>query len=130
MKNKNAKPVKQKKTDTPQPPSLEDQEKKGGKTFPGYPSYPPGEDITKQGKEEDLDVEKITRSSRPNPSNKQKNTPPEEKDLDIPGTELDDENEAIGEEDEENNFYSLGGERHEDLEEDQAADRNEEEDRS
>ncbi|MFZ9388793.1 MAG: hypothetical protein ACO25B_13015 [Chitinophagaceae bacterium] len=27
-------------------------------------------------------------------------------DLDIPGSELDDENEAIGEEDEENNYYS------------------------
>jgi hypothetical protein len=33
-------------------------------------------------------------------------------DLDIPGTELDDESEAIGEEDEENNYYSLGGDRH------------------
>ncbi len=37
--------------------------------------------------------------------------------LDTPGAELDDANEAIGEEDEENNYYSLGGERHEDLEE-------------
>lgn len=41
-------------------------------------------------------------------------------DLDIPGAELDDENEAIGEEDEENNYYSLGGDRHENLEEDQS----------
>lgn len=39
-------------------------------------------------------------------------------DLDIPGAELDNQNEEIGEEDEENNYYSLGGERHEDLEED------------
>ena len=39
-------------------------------------------------------------------------------DLDIPGAELDDENEAIGEEDEENNYYSLGGDRHESQEED------------
>ncbi len=31
------------------------------------------------------------------------------KDLDVPGSELDDENEAIGAEDEENNPYSLGG---------------------
>jgi len=38
-------------------------------------------------------------------------------DLDIPGTELDDADEEIGEEDEENNYYSLGGDRHEDLEE-------------
>jgi hypothetical protein len=39
-------------------------------------------------------------------------------DLDIPGSELDDENESIGEEDEENNYYSLGGDRHENQEED------------
>ncbi|MCU7550539.1 hypothetical protein OCK74_15580 [Chitinophagaceae bacterium LB-8] len=32
-------------------------------------------------------------------------------DLDIPGTELDDENELIGEEDEENNYWSLGSDR-------------------
>jgi hypothetical protein len=39
-------------------------------------------------------------------------------DLDVPGSELDDENEIIGEEDEENNYYSLGGDRHESQEED------------
>jgi hypothetical protein len=38
--------------------------------------------------------------------------------LDTPGTEIDDPNESIGEEDEENNYYSLGGDRHENLEED------------
>jgi hypothetical protein len=43
-----------------------------------------------------------------------------DEELDIPGAELDDENEAIGEEDEENNYYSLGGDNHENLEEDQA----------
>lgn len=35
-------------------------------------------------------------------------------DLDVPGSELDDANEAIGSEDEENNPYSLGGDAHED----------------
>ena len=39
-------------------------------------------------------------------------------DLDVPGSELDDENENLGEEDEENNYYSLGGDRHDSLEED------------
>ena len=34
------------------------------------------------------------------------------KDLDVPGQEDDDMNEDIGEEDEENNEYSLGGDRH------------------
>lgn len=36
------------------------------------------------------------------------------KDLDVPGAELDDDNEAIGSEDEENNSYSIGGDGHED----------------
>jgi hypothetical protein len=39
-------------------------------------------------------------------------------DLDIPGAELDDELEMIGSEDEENNYYSLGGDDHNDLDED------------
>jgi hypothetical protein len=37
--------------------------------------------------------------------------------LDVPGEELDDPNEDIGEEDEENNYYSLGGDSKENLEE-------------
>ncbi|HKH60229.1 MAG TPA: hypothetical protein VKA49_05330 [Flavitalea sp.] len=37
--------------------------------------------------------------------------------LDVPGEELDDANEEIGEEDEENNYYSLGGDSKENLEE-------------
>lgn len=44
-----------------------------------------------------------------------------DEDLDIPGTEMDDANESIGEEDEENNYYSLGGDRHENLDEDSAS---------
>ena len=39
-------------------------------------------------------------------------------DLDVPGAEADDANEDIGEEDEENNYYSLGGDAHENLDED------------
>lgn len=39
-------------------------------------------------------------------------------DLDVPGSELDDNDEEVGEEDEENNYYSLGGDRHEGQEED------------
>lgn len=38
--------------------------------------------------------------------------------LDVPGAELDDDNEEIGSEDEENNSWSIGGDDHEDLEED------------
>lgn len=43
------------------------------------------------------------------------------KDLDIPGADLDDNEEMNGAEDEENNSYSLGGDNHEDLEEDHSA---------
>jgi len=39
-------------------------------------------------------------------------------DLDVPGADEDDPNEDIGEEDEENNYYSLGGDNHDNLEED------------
>jgi len=39
-------------------------------------------------------------------------------DLDVPGAELDDEQEAIGNEDEENNYYSLGGDNHDDVDDD------------
>ncbi len=37
-------------------------------------------------------------------------------DLDVPGSEYDDDNEAIGEEDEENNYYSLGSDNNDNLE--------------
>jgi hypothetical protein len=42
----------------------------------------------------------------------------EDEGLDVPGSELDDDSEAIGEEDEENNYYSLGRDDHNDLDED------------
>lgn len=50
---------------------------------------------------------------------KQRHTPRDFSDdeLDIPGAELDDDQENVGSEDEENNYYSLGGDRHENLEE-------------
>jgi hypothetical protein len=38
-------------------------------------------------------------------------------DLDVPGSDLDDQSESVGSEDEENNSYSLGGDDHDDLEE-------------
>ncbi|PUZ26606.1 hypothetical protein GA0116948_102135 [Chitinophaga costaii] len=46
------------------------------------------------------------------------------RDLDIPGQELDDEAEDVGAEDEENNGYSLGGDRQDSLEEDRDDDGN------
>lgn len=82
--------------------------------LPGYPHYKASDDIFSKEKEESkLDPE--------NPKKvKSKNEPPGSRnekfldddltagDLDIPGTELDDDMEDIGSEDEENNYYSLG----------------------
>lgn len=42
-------------------------------------------------------------------------------DLDVPGAELDDELELTGDEDEENNYYSIGGDNHHELEESEGA---------
>jgi hypothetical protein len=75
------------------------------KKFP-LPEYPDNEDIYKKEKEERFVEEDSAESVTPG------------SDLDVPGSELDDADEAVGEEDEENNYYSLGGEDHNDLEED------------
>lgn len=49
------------------------------------------------------------------PLHKSQHLPEDE--LDLPGAELDDEQEILGEEDEENNYYSLGGDNHNNLDE-------------
>ena len=123
MKRKQTKPGKQvsrekEQTDKPQPPSMDEREQKRDKTFPGYPTYPAEEDIMNQGEKEDLDVENLTRSDRGHKKPQDRQVQDEEEGLDVPGAELDNNEEEIGREDEENNFYSLGGDRHEDLEED------------
>lgn len=41
-------------------------------------------------------------------------------DLDVPGSEIDDSQEMLGSEDEENNSYSLGSDRHDDLDADRS----------
>jgi hypothetical protein len=130
--------------------------------FPGYPVYPPKEDIMNRGKRIDVDINTAIENNQPI-----KNTPKNEvpgnlgtneknsnltqddfqalasdevestgddeiltsrvwpvdfagKELDVPGSELDDAQEEVGSEDEENNSYSIGGDRHEDLEEDRS----------
>jgi hypothetical protein len=64
---------------------------------------------------EDLRLLNATEGSYANASNA---TTVTGEDLDVPGADADDPNEDIGEEDEENNYYSLGGDNHENLEED------------
>jgi len=81
----------------------------------GYKYYPAKEDIYRQGiKENDIDPEDIHRTKVPNErrsglNEKDFDDDVSGDDLDIPGAELDDEMESVGSEDEENNYYSLGG---------------------
>lgn len=76
--------------------------------------YPASQDIYKKfEKEENINPEDIS-------TIKEIEDDEAIRDLDIPGSELDDEQEEIGSEDEENNYYSLGGDNHNDLEEDKA----------
>jgi len=89
----------------------------------GYPLYPENEDIyNKFKKEKSIDPEVISKIKEPVVKiGKSIMTVLLEdesgSDLDVPGSELDDEMEEIGSEDEENNYYSLSEEDENDLEE-------------
>ncbi len=92
----------------------------------GYPEYPASEDIYKKSRlEENIDPEDLSKVK-----DEVKESGEEVKplnfsngkitdDLDVPGSELDDEDELTGNEDEENNSYSIGGDNHHDLEEEE-----------
>jgi hypothetical protein len=93
------------------------------KIYPDYPTYPPSEDIYYKATETDLDPEDLTQEKdkdldTENWNEKNFNQDHSGADLDVPGSELDDAQEEIGSEDEENNNYSIGGDNHNDLEED------------
>ena len=95
--------------------------------LPGYPEYSADEDIYSQFTEEkDIDPEDILVRKEPLEINtpgvhdqKDWNGFEDQDGLDVPGSELDDVQENTGSEDEENNYYSLGGDDHNNLEEDQ-----------
>lgn len=94
--------------------------------FPGYPIYPEEEDIYNKFKKardvnpEDISQKKDFIETTVFGKKKKRNANGDflSGDLDVPGSELDNDLELIGDEDEENNYYSLGGENHLDLEED------------
>jgi hypothetical protein len=109
-------------------------EKDADSQFPGYPVYPEGEDIYLRSVEEkNINPEDISKRKDSIDNHIERtdaiiDTEIKEglnvkdlDDLDIPGSELDDEQENIGSEDEENNYYSLGGDDHNDLDEDNGA---------
>lgn len=97
-----------------------DEIRKRDEDLPGYPSNPPSEDIFNRfDKEENV-----------NPENPFEEKEPTERatdeftkdlalgDLDVPGSELDDDMEIVGNEDEENNYYSLGSDDNDSLQDD------------
>jgi hypothetical protein len=96
------------------------------KELPDSLVYPPSDDIYAKGiKESQLNPENINKKKTPNQELGARNEKDfsEDKsgdDLDVPGAELDDKQERIGSEDEENNYYSLGGDNHNDLDENQS----------
>ncbi len=96
----------------------------GEVTFPGYPDYPPSDDIYEKGKvvptlnSDDPSINITPNEKVGSRNEKDFKEDSSGDDLDVPGSELDDAQENIGNEDEENNYYSLGGDDHNDLEED------------
>ncbi len=114
-------------------------EKSGKKpSAPDYKPYPKEEDMYRQGEEIPFEEEEDSRQGVDNEDDTANddledfpeemrhliNSPEDDSwntenfdtdhtgdDLDVPGSELDDEQEDIGSEDEENNYYSLGGPR-------------------
>ena len=116
--------MKEKKQDKSSPVENKDAEKE---IVPdGYPLYPISEDIYSTNKEEaNIDPEDLSKRKQINENDE--SVPENEKDfdedesgsdLDVPGSESDDDQNNFGDEDEENEFYSLGGDDHNDLDED------------
>ena len=94
------------------------------KIYPDNQNYPPSEDIYNNDKKEaEIDPEDVSKLKPTNTNDgkfneKTFNQDKSGDDLDIPGSELDDDQEDIGSEDEENNGYSIGSDNHNNLEED------------
>jgi len=84
--------------------------------LPGYPHYPVKDDYNKEKELTDVNPENPSKRKSPNQPPHVLNEKDFEEDvsggdLDVPGAELDDAQESIGSEDEENNLYSLGGDK-------------------
>ena len=95
------------------------------KDLEGYPSYPASEDIySKYQKEKSINPEDTSKTKESIENDKVGTSNEKDlkdsisgNDLDVPGSELDDQQENIGSEDEQNNYYSLGDDDPNDLEE-------------
>lgn len=106
-------------------------EKEQINSFPGYPLYPASDDVYSRFKRDGL-INPVEAADMQDSMDQAKVYTRNEKDfnddgsrlssvgddLDVPGSELDNQQENIGSEEEENNYYSLGGDNHYDLDED------------
>ncbi len=92
--------------------------------LPGYPENPEYEDIYQKDEEEqELSPEnplKHKKKGKKYAKSNEKDFDDVEtgSDLDVPGSSRDEDDDDYGLEDEENDYYSLGGDDHEDLEDD------------
>lgn len=121
MKNIDKKSDKQKPSDSKKSSPAKDEAETN--EFPGYPHYPASEDIFNNEEEVDLDPENLKKVKHKvvKPGTKNEKDFCEDmtgEDLDIPGSKADEKENNEGSEDEENNYYSLGGDDHNDLDED------------
>ena len=95
------------------------------KNFPGYPHYPTNEDIYNNSEKKDIDPDQLPLLIKTVANDKkiqwnEKDFTQDEsgEDLDMTGAEFGDEKISNGNEDEENDYYSLGGDIHNNLDED------------
>ncbi len=96
----------------------------GNDNLPGYPVYPAGQDIySKEEKAANLNPDDNSEISVVKPGTKWNEEDYDSTlsgdDLDVPGSENDDGDDTPGKEDEENSYYSIGGDDHADLDESQ-----------
>ena len=106
-------------------PDKQKPDKKDKNKVPDSLLYPPSEDIYNQfQKEMEIDPEDITKKKAPVEINNVRELNEKDfeedvsgADLDIPGSELDNDLEDLGSEDEENNHYGIGGDNHSNLDE-------------
>lgn len=117
--------MKKKKTPKPNLPDSVIINEEDKNKLTGYPLYPANEDIYNVAKKEDTidpdDMSKRKSLNEKDPDDlneKDFNDDVSGGDLDVPGADLDDQQKSVGSEDEENDYYSLGGDDHNDLEED------------
>ncbi|MFI5263364.1 MAG: hypothetical protein ACHQM6_02485 [Candidatus Kapaibacterium sp.] len=96
--------------------------KKDNSKLPGYPIYPADQDIySREEKEPNLNPDDNSEITNVEPGTKWNEEDYDSTlsgdDLDVPGSETSGQEETPGKEDEENSYYSLGGDDHDDLDE-------------